>query len=128
MKLKISRDQTGNTKGTFSKSTVYSYSLKIVAELTDEEVQLLSKYDYLNEKVEIDPDLSPAIVRSNKKLQGLFMLSLADLQKGVVWTSEGYLSQFFLTIPSSVQAMAQGQLSAALAREVWGGEDVIEVG
>ena len=101
----------------------YSYTLKVTAELTAEETQVLTKYGYLAEEFHIDPEISANLkVRSDAK--GPPETSIAQLQKGVEWSCD-HLPTYFAAIPAALHAKIEQLLGIALARDGWMGEEVI---
>jgi hypothetical protein len=59
MRLKVLRKQY--IKSGMVGGNKYRYSLKIMAEMTKEETQVLNKYEYLTQKLIIDPEISANI-------------------------------------------------------------------
>lgn len=123
MKLKVYRNQTESSGVLRGKK--FNYSLKVVAEVSEEEMQLLSKFDYLDW-----PLLGTAkmIVDAEGGIKGPepAKITLRQLQKGSEWSSD-HLPVPFADIPTSLQSDIENLLGAARFREMWGGEEVIEI-
>ncbi|MBI4798989.1 MAG: hypothetical protein HY794_09705 [Desulfarculus sp.] len=124
MKLLVSRSQSLETKR-FSSLKTKVYSIKIVAELTEEEERLLEGFEYLRKTFPIDPEIT-ANLEVKKEATGPGQISINDLKRGMEWTC-GYLPIYFTDIPGAILSRVKGMLGAAIARERWGGEEVIEV-
>ena len=122
MKIRIYRSQT--EKSGLLGGKKYIYSLRVVAEMTAEETRLLDKYDYLGRQYRIAD--SAVLASLEKELTGPRQVSLGQLQKGVDWTCT-FLAEAFARIPAGMQSLAERSLGEAVAREMWGGEEVIEV-
>ncbi len=99
--------------------------MKVVAELTDEQVQLLNKYGYLDVQLMRDQEILESII-VKKEIKGPEKVSLKQLQKGLEWSCDK-LPVTFDNIPASLQSSIQILLGASRARELWGGEEVIEI-
>ena len=123
MKLKIIRGQ-GDSSGVFG-GKKYTYTLKVVADMTEDENRLLQKYRLLDKLFHIDPEIS-AEIEVRKEIKGPPQISVGQLRNGIEWSC-GYLPVHLVNIPTAIQSVIQKLLGSALAREMWGGEDVIEV-
>ncbi len=123
MKLKIFKNQS--EKSGLLGGKKYVYSLKVLAETTDDEVQLLNKYGYLTEVFIIDPEIS-ANIEVRKETKGPHQISISDLQRGIEWSCD-HLPQYFANIPVAIQSRIEDMLAVARAREVWGGDEVMEI-
>jgi hypothetical protein len=122
MRLKVYKNQS--EKSGLLGGKKYVYSLKIIAEMTNEETQVLNKYGYLTEIFIIDPEIS-ANIEVRKEAKGPHQISVNELQKGIEWSCE-HLPVYFANIPTAVHSQVEKLLGAALARENWSGEEVIE--
>ncbi len=122
MRLKIYKNQSEKSGMLGGKKSVYS--LKIVAEMTNEETQVLNKYGYLSDIFIISPDIS-ANIEVRKEVKGPHQISIIDLQKGIEWTCD-HLPIYFVDIPAAINSQVEKMLGVAVARESWGGEEVIE--
>jgi hypothetical protein len=123
VKLLVSKSQSVKS-GRFS-GPKKVYAIKIVAELTKEEERLLGEHEYLSKTFPIDPEIT-ANLEVKREATGPGHISISDLQRGIVWSCE-YLPIYFAEIPAAVLARVKGLLGAAMTRELWGGEEVIEV-
>jgi hypothetical protein len=124
MKLLVSKSQSLESKR-FSGLKTKVYSIKIVAELTKEEERLLEEFEYLRKTFPIDPEIT-ANLEVKKEATGPGHISINDLKRGMEWTC-GYLPIYFTSIPAAILSRVKGLLGAAIARERWGGEEIIEV-
>ncbi|MFH1035395.1 MAG: hypothetical protein V1806_12880 [Pseudomonadota bacterium] len=124
MKLLVSRSQSLESKR-FSALKTKVYSIKIVVELSEEEKRLLEEFEYLGQTFPIDPEIT-ANLEVKKEATGPGRLSIKDLIRGMEWTC-GYLPIYFTNIPGAILSRVKGLLGAAMAREQWGGEEIIEV-
>ncbi len=122
MRLKVYKNQS--EKSGLLGGKKYVYSLKIIAEMTNEETQVLNTYAYLTEIFIIDPEIS-ANIEVRKEAKGPHQISVNELQKGIEWSCE-HLPVYFANIPTAVHSQVEKLLGAALARENWSGEEVIE--
>lgn len=124
MKLKVFKTKT-ESSGVLG-GRKFSYVLRIVAELTEDETNLLNKYGYLNNRLIYDPDLIDLIVSKDIKGKSIFDTTLGQLQKGMEWSCD-YLPVPFANIPESIKSAVKDLVGSALYREAWGGEEVLEI-
>jgi hypothetical protein len=87
MKLKVIRGQT-DSSGVFG-GKKHSYTLKVVADMTEDENHLLQKYGLLDKLFHIDPEIS-AEIEVRKEIKGPPQISVAQLRNGIEWSC-GYL-------------------------------------
>lgn len=121
MRLQVHRTQSESSKLLGGKKFVYS--LRLVAELTNEETQTLNKYGYLTEEFVIDPDIS-ANIEVRNETKGPHKISITQLQKGIEWSCD-HLPSYFANIPTAVHSQIEQRLGIALARENWRGDEII---
>lgn len=122
MRLKIYKNQS--EKSGMLGGVKFVYSLKIIAEMSSVETQVLNKYSYLTEIFIIDPEIS-ANIEVRKEAKGPHQISINDLQKGIEWSCD-HLPSYFAEIPTAINSKLVNLLGIAFARENWGGEEIIE--
>jgi len=121
MKINIKRSQTEGSGLLGGKK--YTYFLRISAEPTNQELEILNKYGYLAEKFILDPEIS-ARISVDKEVKGPQEISINQLQKGIEWSCN-HLPLYFSDIPNAVRSQVEKRLGIVLAREDWGGKDEV---
>ena len=128
MKLQVVRKKSEADSGFLSNKKKSLYSIGIRSLLTDDEVQLLSKYGYMNESillVELEELANLIIVE--RLVKGAIKFTPNELQGGLEWSCEGRIPTDFFNLPTFIGSQLKALLSVAFVKEFWGGEDTIEI-
>lgn len=120
MRLHVTRSKHEKTKLLGGAQTFYS--LRLLAEISEAESEILRKYKEEQLRFHLPEDFHE--LRQNKDLDGPHGIDLPSLLTGAEFSCK-FLAQSFCALPELILAQYEGLLGRIRAREAWEGEETL---
>lgn len=129
MKLQVIRSKSVETQGRIRKTETTYYNLKVIAKLTKDEENLLSKYNYLEQTFYVAAVDEVVGINQGEgdEWRGGAHTTIQKLQSGVEWSCTALYVQL-TRIPEAIGQKIVQFLGEVSAMEDWGGEEMIVLG